>query len=266
MSVCAAGCLSGARAGRHSATCCCEGLKSQAVTRSGSSCVSPVMVRGDSTGACAQAVMGTVVKRHLAARLGLDPASIYHVAVMPCYDKKLEASRDDFNLPGAPRRALLWSHAFVPLPVCSSGPRLLVTPVSTGARTSQAKQSFACCPCCSAGMAMPKVCALLTTDDGWPLLGKLEAAGSFLPACSQQSSTLLAGKGNPSKHGVACRHGAAGGGRGADDGRGAAPAGRARRGAARAARGAAGRPGQRRARAWPRARLPRRRWCGPARP
>ena len=46
--------------------------------------------------------MGTVVKRHLAARLKLDPASIYHVAIMPCYDKKLEASRDDFNLPGAP--------------------------------------------------------------------------------------------------------------------------------------------------------------------
>lgn len=24
------------------------------------------------------------------------PADVYHVTVMPCYDKKLEASRDDF--------------------------------------------------------------------------------------------------------------------------------------------------------------------------
>ena len=62
--------------------------------------------------ACAQAVMGTVVKRHLAARLGHDPASIYHVAIMPCYDKKLEASRDDFHLPGAPRDRLLCSYTF----------------------------------------------------------------------------------------------------------------------------------------------------------
>lgn len=28
--------------------------------------------------------------------LGSRPEDIYHVTVMPCYDKKLEASRDDF--------------------------------------------------------------------------------------------------------------------------------------------------------------------------
>ena len=44
--------------------------------------------------------MGTLVKRHLAPLWGIDPARLYHCAVMPCYDKKLEASRDDFNLPG----------------------------------------------------------------------------------------------------------------------------------------------------------------------
>jgi len=43
-----------------------------------------------------QQIMGTIVKKHLAKRLGLDPSSIYHVTIMPCYDKKLEASRDDF--------------------------------------------------------------------------------------------------------------------------------------------------------------------------
>lgn len=55
-----------------------------------------------SNGLCMQAVMGTLVKRFLAKQLGLDPAQIYHCAVMPCYDKKLEGSRDDFMLPGMP--------------------------------------------------------------------------------------------------------------------------------------------------------------------
>ncbi len=50
---------------------------------------------------CIQAVMGRLLKGHLAHQWGIDPASIYHCAVMPCYDKKLEASREDFNLPGA---------------------------------------------------------------------------------------------------------------------------------------------------------------------
>ena len=50
---------------------------------------------------CVQAVMGKLLKGHLAYQWGIDPASIYHCAVMPCYDKKLEASREDFNLPGA---------------------------------------------------------------------------------------------------------------------------------------------------------------------
>lgn len=51
-------------------------------------------------GECMQAVMGTLVKRFLAKQLGLQPDQIYHCAVMPCYDKKLEGSRDDFNIPG----------------------------------------------------------------------------------------------------------------------------------------------------------------------
>ena len=46
--------------------------------------------------------MGKLVKGHLAQQWGIDPASIYHCAVMPCYDKKLEASREDFYLPGWP--------------------------------------------------------------------------------------------------------------------------------------------------------------------
>ena len=50
--------------------------------------------------------MGSLIKRHLAARLGVQPGSIYHCSIMPCYDKKLEASREDFNLPGAPCVAL----------------------------------------------------------------------------------------------------------------------------------------------------------------
>ena len=48
-----------------------------------------------------QAVQGTAVKRWLAPGLALAPESIYHCAVMMCYDKKLEAAREDLLLPGA---------------------------------------------------------------------------------------------------------------------------------------------------------------------
>ncbi|KAI9463653.1 iron hydrogenase [Lactarius psammicola] len=44
-----------------------------------------------------QQVMGTLVKEWLAAHYwDRRPDEIYHVTVMPCYDKKLEASRSDF--------------------------------------------------------------------------------------------------------------------------------------------------------------------------
>ena len=36
----------------------------------------------------------------LACRVS-HPSSIYHCSVMPCYDKKLEASRDELSVPGA---------------------------------------------------------------------------------------------------------------------------------------------------------------------
>ncbi|GAA6063564.1 hypothetical protein JCM10212_004495 [Sporobolomyces blumeae] len=45
-----------------------------------------------------QSIAGTLVKsRVVAGRLGKRPDEVYHVAVMPCYDKKLEASRPDFE-------------------------------------------------------------------------------------------------------------------------------------------------------------------------
>ncbi|PKU37055.1 hypothetical protein llap_12645 [Limosa lapponica baueri] len=43
-----------------------------------------------------QQVMGSLVKGHFAEQQRLTPDQIYHVTVMPCYDKKLEASRPDF--------------------------------------------------------------------------------------------------------------------------------------------------------------------------
>ncbi|EDO38275.1 predicted protein [Nematostella vectensis] len=43
-----------------------------------------------------QQIMGSLVKDHLASVVGKSPDSVYHVCVMPCFDKKLEASRDDF--------------------------------------------------------------------------------------------------------------------------------------------------------------------------
>ncbi|KAH8377515.1 hypothetical protein KR093_005790 [Drosophila rubida] len=43
-----------------------------------------------------QQIMGVLVKQLLAEKLGVPGSRIYHVTVMPCYDKKLEASREDF--------------------------------------------------------------------------------------------------------------------------------------------------------------------------
>ena len=48
-----------------------------------------------------QQIMGTLVKYGYGAERGLPPQSIYHVSIMPCFDKKLEASRDDFFNPAA---------------------------------------------------------------------------------------------------------------------------------------------------------------------
>lgn len=43
-----------------------------------------------------QQIMGRYVKTLLAKKMGLEPSKVYHVTMMPCFDKKLEASRDDF--------------------------------------------------------------------------------------------------------------------------------------------------------------------------
>ncbi|KAI9815885.1 MAG: Cytosolic Fe-S cluster assembly factor nar1 [Thelocarpon impressellum] len=40
-----------------------------------------------------QALLGTLLKTSLSKTLGIPPSRIWHVAVMPCFDKKLEASR-----------------------------------------------------------------------------------------------------------------------------------------------------------------------------
>lgn len=45
-----------------------------------------------------QQMMGSLVKGYFAEQQGLSPEQIYHVAVMPCFDKKLEASRSDFYM------------------------------------------------------------------------------------------------------------------------------------------------------------------------
>jgi len=44
-----------------------------------------------------QALTGTLLKTVLSRRLGIPPAQIWHLAIMPCFDKKLEASREEFT-------------------------------------------------------------------------------------------------------------------------------------------------------------------------
>ena len=44
-----------------------------------------------------QALTGTLLKTVLSRTLGLDPSRIWHLAIMPCFDKKLEASRQELT-------------------------------------------------------------------------------------------------------------------------------------------------------------------------
>ncbi|KKY38340.1 putative cytosolic fe-s cluster assembly factor nar-1 [Diaporthe ampelina] len=44
-----------------------------------------------------QALIGTLLKTTLSKRLGITPDRIWHLAVMPCLDKKLEASREELT-------------------------------------------------------------------------------------------------------------------------------------------------------------------------
>lgn len=44
-----------------------------------------------------QALAGTMIKSILSRRFGISPDKIWHVAVMPCFDKKLEASREELT-------------------------------------------------------------------------------------------------------------------------------------------------------------------------
>lgn len=44
-----------------------------------------------------QALMGTLLKTVLSKKLGISPDRIWHLAVMPCLDKKLEASREELT-------------------------------------------------------------------------------------------------------------------------------------------------------------------------
>lgn len=43
-----------------------------------------------------QQIMGVLVKQYLSKKLNISGNKIYHITIMPCYDKKLEASREDF--------------------------------------------------------------------------------------------------------------------------------------------------------------------------
>ncbi|KAH7256897.1 iron hydrogenase [Fusarium tricinctum] len=44
-----------------------------------------------------QALMGTLLKTTLSRTLSIAPSRIWHLAVMPCFDKKLEASREELT-------------------------------------------------------------------------------------------------------------------------------------------------------------------------
>ena len=51
-----------------------------------------------------QQILGYLLKRSLSRGRNMPSSRIYHVAIMPCFDKKLEASRSDFTEPDTESR------------------------------------------------------------------------------------------------------------------------------------------------------------------
>eukprot|EP01126_Amoeba_proteus_P049729 TRINITY_DN5831_c0_g1_i1.p1 TRINITY_DN5831_c0_g1~~TRINITY_DN5831_c0_g1_i1.p1 ORF type:complete len:492 (-),score=84.40 TRINITY_DN5831_c0_g1_i1:257-1732(-) len=47
-----------------------------------------------------QQIMGTLIKNYFSQEISVEVGKLYHVCVMPCFDKKLEASRSDFATNG----------------------------------------------------------------------------------------------------------------------------------------------------------------------
>ncbi len=60
----------------------------------------PDLIPNLSTCKSPQQMLGAVVKTFLAERLGIDPARIYSVAIMPCTAKKFEAGREEMGRNG----------------------------------------------------------------------------------------------------------------------------------------------------------------------
>jgi iron only hydrogenase large subunit-like protein len=59
----------------------------------------PALIPLISTTKSPQQIMGAIVKSYIPRKLGITDG-IFHASVMPCFDKKLEASRDDFIVDG----------------------------------------------------------------------------------------------------------------------------------------------------------------------
>lgn len=60
----------------------------------------PDMLEHLSTCKSPQQMLGALVKTYYAAKIGVSPASIFHVAIMPCTAKKFEASRPEMGRDG----------------------------------------------------------------------------------------------------------------------------------------------------------------------
>ena len=57
----------------------------------------PNLIKNLSTVKSPQQIMASLMKHHLTKKLNVSGSDIYHISIMPCYDKKLEASRLDFK-------------------------------------------------------------------------------------------------------------------------------------------------------------------------
>lgn len=62
----------------------------------------PDLLANVSTCKSPQQMMGAIIKRFWAAHVGIDPASVFSVSIMPCTAKKFEAERPEMSVDGTP--------------------------------------------------------------------------------------------------------------------------------------------------------------------
>lgn len=132
-----------------------------------------------------QQTIGAVIKHHIVQQMGILASNVYHVTVMPCYDKKLEAVRDDFEFSVSKENE-------------NSGPKLKVAEVDSVLTTGEVLELIQLKSVDFKNLEEAALDKLLTnvTDEGH-LYGVSGGSGGYAETIFRYASKELFGKEGP---------------------------------------------------------------------